>query len=239
MEAQQGSHRETGTARLLSGEPGVCARLSGSGKVPDPTQASPLWGAEPPQPAPSTEVTLEAQSGRQGHGQGPSQASVADGASSCPGVPHPQLAFQNSFPEPGPRERKHVFATISRCGEKPGTRTCAHVFTPARKGPEHTGAVCLSRATSCTWNSRLSSQPHAWLETLRAYAAALSEHGYYTESGDKASLPTAQEGVRHGGNYPRARAQPPRPGSPPASRSPSCLRAEATRHRSGEGTGRC
>lgn len=63
------------------------------------------------------------------------------GPSPWPWVPHLQLAFQNPFPEPGPREQKHIFATISRCGEKPGARTCAHAFTPAQKGPVHRRSV--------------------------------------------------------------------------------------------------
>ena len=84
-EAQQGSHREPGTARPLRGEPGC--------RAPERFQI-------PRRPAPSTEVTLWAQSGQQDRGQGPrpwpSQASVADGAlpwdmgsSPTAGIPEP------------------------------------------------------------------------------------------------------------------------------------------------------
>lgn len=140
-EAQQGSHREPGTARLLRGEPGCHAPE----RFQIPRRPA-LCGEQSPQGqlrgqrSPSGHRAGSRTAGRaQSHGR--SRPLWPTGPSPGPRLPHPQLAFQSPVPEPGPRERKHAFATISGCGEKPGARTCAH--TPVHtRSHQHWRALC-------------------------------------------------------------------------------------------------
>lgn len=105
------------------------------------------------------------------------------------------------------------------------------------------GGPCAHRhgvpepGTPSTWNTRLSPRPHTSRNLTDISSCA--EHEHHTDSGDKASLLTAQDGVHHGGQLSSGEGSTTKTGVTPSPLLPSCLRAEATRHRGGQVTGRC
>lgn len=130
------------------------------------------------------------------------------------------------FPESRPGEGKHDLSMISRCGEKSGTRPCAHTSSPGRKGPVRVNTLRLShgsRTTSCTCSTRRpSSHPHTLPEILRTNKSSCTVWAQELQRRWRRGL--SPDGTE--------RAQQPRPGSPRSPLLHSCLRAEAT------GTGR-
>lgn len=130
------------------------------------------------------------------------------------------------FPESRPGEGKHDLSMISRCGEKSGTRPCAHTSSPGRKGPVRVNTLRLShgsRTTSCTCSTRRpSSHLHTLPEILRTNKSSCTVWAQELQRRWRRGL--SPDGTE--------RAQQPRPGSPRSPLLHSCLRAEAT------GTGR-
>ena len=125
-------------------------------------------------------------------------------------------------------------------------RSQAHapVRTPAHtRSHQHGRALCTqTRCARAGHAQRVEHTPvplPAHVSRNPTDTGSCAEHEHHTDSGDKASLLTAQDGVRHGGQFSSGEGSTTKTGVTPSPLLPSCLRAEATRHRRGQVTGRC
>lgn len=235
MEAQQGSHREGYSMVNRASAP----RLSGS-----------RAGFQiPPRPALSLgQPRLRARTLPWGHREG--SRAMGEGLGHLrplwAGGPLPTALAPLSrswhsrtpFPELRPGEGKHDFSMISRCGEKSGTRPCAHTSSPGRKGPVHVNTLRLShgsRTTSCTCSTRRPSpHPHTLPGIVRRSKSSGTVWAQELQRRWRWGL--SPDGTERGVSWWRGSFSSKGPTTKTRSpRSPllhSCLRAEAT------GTGR-